>query len=367
MRRVKVGIIGCGIISNAYMGNAPKYPIIELVACADLDLSKAKAQAEKHKVPKACTPAELLADPSIEIVINLTIPAAHYPVAMDAIAAGKHVFNEKPLAVTRDEAQKMLDAAAKKGVRVGCAPDTFLGAGQQTARKAIDDGLIGRPLAGMAFMLCPGHESWHTNPEFYYQPGGGPMLDMGPYYLTALTNLLGPIKRIAGIAGVLNTDRTIANGALAGRKIKVETPDHVAGTIEFASGAIVTVVMSFATYFGSAPSPIVIHGTKGVLWVPDPNGFDGKVQVRRMGDESLLELPPVHHLGYGRMAGVADMAHAIAANRPHRASGQLAYAVLDAMIGFLDSSSSGKAYEPQALADRPAAMAVGSTAGVIDQ
>lgn len=366
MKTTKIGIIGAGNISGAYFGCSKTFPIMEIVAVADLDVARAKAAAEKHGVAKGCSPDELLADPSIEIVINLTIPAAHFSVALAAVNAGKHVVNEKPLTVTRAQAQELLAAAKKKGVRVGGAPDTFLGSGQQTARKAIDDGLIGKPICGTAFMLCPGHESWHPSPEFYYQPGGGPMLDMGPYYMTSLINLLGPIKRIAGIAGIVKPDRTITSAPLNGKKIDVQTPDHVAGTVEFVSGAIVTVVMSFATYRGAAPAPIVIYGTQGTLHVPDPNGFDGTVRVYKLGDSDFSDVPVVHHKGYGRSAGVADLAHALRENRPHRASGDLAYAVLDSMLGFLDSSDSGTAYHPITQIQRPAPMPIGGQLGVIE-
>ena len=220
MRKVKVGIVGCGFISSIYMENCPKFENLELVACADLDLQRAKAQAEKHGIPKAYTVNELLDDPDIDLVINLTIPRAHAAVSIQALEAGKHVYSEKPLAVTREEGQQILDTAAAKGLLVGSAPDTFLGAGIQTAIDLIDRGEIGTPIGASAFMLNRGHEHWHPDPGFYYDIGGGPMFDMGPYYLNALIAMLGPIKRISGSARISYPERTISSHPKAGRKFK---------------------------------------------------------------------------------------------------------------------------------------------------
>jgi predicted dehydrogenase len=211
MDKVKVGVIGCGAISGAYLGMARNFPIVEIAAVSDLDMDRARAAAKQYQLPKACSVDELLADKSIQIVLNLTVPKAHVPVAMRAIEAGKHMYAEKPLGVDREEGRKLVETAKRANLRVGCAPDTFLGAGIQTARKLIDDGAIGRPVAFTAFMMCPGHESWHPSPEFYYEVGGGPMFDMGPYYLTALLNLLGPAKRLTGAASIAIPERTITH------------------------------------------------------------------------------------------------------------------------------------------------------------
>ena len=366
-RPVKVGVIGCGNISSAYFSHAPVFPILEVAACADLDPEKAKAQAEKFGIPEVLTVDALLAHPDIEIVLNLTIPQAHVPVGLRAIEHGKHTYAEKPLGLTRADGQTLLDAAQAKGLRVGCAPDTFLGAGIQTARKVIDDGVIGRPVAFTAFMMGRGHESWHPSPEFYYQPGGGPMFDMGPYYLTALLNLLGPIHRLTGAASVAIPERVITSQPLHGQKITVTTPDHIAGTLEFAGGAVGTMIMSFATahpqYDGDFP--LTVYGTDGTLKVPDPNGFDGRVQVNTGG--GFEDVPLAFPTGYGRMVGVADMAQAIRSGRPHRANGAQAFAVLDAMQGFLDSSQSGAAYTPSAPYERPAPMPADLPFGTLDE
>ncbi len=364
---VKVGVIGCGSISGAYLGHAPVFPILDVIALADLDRDKAQAQADKYGVPSVLTVDELLAHPDIEIVLNLTVPQAHVPVALQAIAQGKHTYCEKPLALDRDEGRKVLDAARAKNLRVGCAPDTFLGAGVQTARKVIDGGGIGRPVAFTAFMMGRGHESWHPSPEFYYQPGGGPMFDMGPYYLTALMNLLGPITRLAGAASVAIPERVITSAPKHGQRITVTTPDHIAGTMEFDGGAVGTIITSFATRHAQydAEFPITIYGAEGTLKVPDPNGFDGRVQVATAG--GFEDVPFTSPTGYGRMVGVADMAQALRSGRAHRAGGEQAYAVLDAMQGFLDSSRTGRAHAPDAPYARPAPMPAGLPFGTLDE
>ena len=370
MQKVKVGIIGCGNISNSYLTNAKNFPILDIVAVADLELDRAKEKAAAHNVPHAMTVKEILKNSDIQLIINLTIPKAHAKVALAAINAGKSVINEKPLAVTRDEGKAILAAAKAKKVRVGCAPDTFLGAGHQTARKLIDEGAIGRPVAATAFMMSPGHEAWHPNPEFFYEAGGGPMFDMGPYYVTDLLQLLGPVKRIMGSAKIVIPVRTIGSKPKAGKKIKVKTPDHIAGNMEFESGAVATIITSFATANAgpSVPQPITIYGTEGTMMVPDPNGFDGPVKLwkKTNGNSEFIEVTPSHTKGYGRSIGAADMAQAIFTKRDHRVSGERAYAVLDIMQGFIDSSESGKAYNIKAKYTRPAPMPTGLALGELD-
>jgi predicted dehydrogenase len=367
--KVRVGVIGTGAISGAYLGMAKNFPIVEIAACADLNLDAARKKAAEFQVPRACSVDELLSDPSIELVLNLTVPKAHVPVALRAIEAGKHTYAEKPLGIDRAEAKKLLEVAAKKSRRIGCAPDTFMGAGIQTARKQIEQGAIGRPVAFTAFMMCPGHESWHPNPQFYYEVGGGPMFDMGPYYLTALLNLLGPVKKITALAGIEIPDRTITSEPLKGTKIHVDTPDHIAGVMEFQSGAIGTIIQSFATRFGEfgGKQPITIFGTEGTLKVPDPNTFDGPVSLRRIGDDAWREVPHEFVAGYGRSVGLADMAYAIRSGRRHRASGEQAFAVLDLMAGFLDSANSGQAFAPVAPYEKPAPMPVHLPFGTLDE
>ena len=367
MKKTKIGIIGCGNISGIYFKNGQNLEILETAACADLFLDRAQAKAKEFHVPKACTVAELLADPEIEIVVNLTIPKAHAEVALAALNAGKNVHGEKPLAVNRADGKKILETAKKKGLRVGSAPDTFFGAGIQTCRKLIDDGWIGKPVAATAFMMCHGHESWHPDPEFYYKVGGGPMLDMGPYYLTALVNLLGPIARVTGSTGTTFPTRLITSQPKRGTVIKVETPTHLAGTLDFAGGAVGTIITSFDIWNHHLPC-IEVHGTDGSMQVPDPNGFGGPVRIWRPGQSDWADVPLSH--GYAensRGVGVADMAYALRSGRPHRASGELAYHVLDVMLAFQDASESGKHIEIKSTCNQPAALPLGLRPGTLDK
>lgn len=359
---MRIGIIGCGNIAPQYLKHVKEYDFLEVAALADLDLKRAESRVEEFGVGRACSVDELIASPEVELVVNLTIPAAHHEVAMACVASGKHVYNEKPLTATVKQGRQLLDSAKAAGVCVGGAPDTFLGAGQQTARKAIDDGLIGKPVAGTAFMMCPGHESWHPAVEFHYRPGGGPMLDMGPYYLTALIHMLGPVRRVMGMVGIQKPVRTIGAGERIGQTLQVEVPDHVAGLLEFEQGAIVTIITSFAVVAHQHP-PITIFGTEASLGVPDPNGFDGEVTLCRERRGAWEPVPPVHAKGYGRMSGVADMAKAIEANRPARASGELAFEVLRVMHAFGESSQSGKAVDLTSGLKRPEPMPESETMG----
>lgn len=367
--RVRVGVIGCGAISGQYFRAARSFPILEIVAASDLRLEVARSKAQEFGIPRACPVNELLADPAIEIVLNLTVPKAHVPVALAALEAGKHTYCEKPLGTDREQAARVLELAAARKLRVGCAPDTFMGAGIQTARKLIDDGVIARPVAFTAFMMCAGHESWHASPEFYYEPGGGPMLDMGPYYLTALLNFFGPIKRITGAAAIAIPQRTITSAPKRGKTIRVQTPDHICGTIEFENGVVGTIITSFAMHHPTydAAQPITIYGTDGTLKVPDPNRFDGPVHVRLAREPDWREVPSPFQKGYGRSVGLADMAYAIRSGRPMRASGEMGFAVLDAMQGFLDSATTGRAFEPRSRFERPAPMPASLPFGVLDE
>jgi predicted dehydrogenase len=362
-----MGVIGCGAISGAYLGMARNFPIVEVAACADLDLDRARAQAEKFGVPKVLSVDDLLRD-SIELVLNLTIPRAHAQIALRAIEAGKHVYAEKPLGITREEGRNVLEAAKRRGVKVGCAPDTFMGAGLQTARKLIDDGAIGKPVAFTAFMMGRGHEHWHPSPEFYYEVGGGPMFDMGPYYLTALLNLFGPVKRVMGMGSIALPERTIASEPKRGQTITVQTPDHVVGTMEFENGAVGTIIQSFA--MPNAPDqekqPIRVYGTTGTMRVPDPNQFDGPVHVRGRDDAEWREIPHQFPTGYARSIGAADMAYAIRSGRPFRTSGEQALAVLDLMAGFLESSERGQAVTPTLGYERPAPLRADLPFGTLD-
>jgi predicted dehydrogenase len=354
MTKTRIGIIGCGNISSYYFKNLRSFGAVEVAACADLDAGRAQARGEEFGVPAVPVEA-LLADSAIEIVLNLTIPKAHAPVNLAALAAGKHAYTEKPLGVTREDGQRTLAAARAAGRRVGCAPDTVLGAGIQTCRKLIDDGAIGQPVAATAFMPSHGHESWHPDPEFYYKPGGGPLFDMGPYYLSALITLLGPVARVSGAARITYPERTITSQPHYGEKIVVETPTHVVGNLEFVSGAIGTLLTSFDMWASNLPR-IEIYGETGSLSVPDPNGFGGQVQVWKP-DTKWQDVPLTHHYTENmRGLGVADMAEAIQAGRPHRANGELGWHVLDTMHAILDSAREGRRIELSSQCARPEAM-----------
>jgi predicted dehydrogenase len=363
-QKVKVGIVGCGNISDRYLQWCPKFEILEVKACADLMMERAQAKAEQYGI-QACSVDELLADPEIEIVINLTIPQAHTEVDLAAIAAGKHVYGEKPLALNRADGQKILAAAQAQGVLVGSAPDTFLGGGQQTCRKLIDDGWIGRPVAATAFMVGHGHESWHPDPEFYYKAGGGPMLDMGPYYLTALVNLLGPVKRVTGSARTTFPQRLITSQPRYGTAIDVDVTTHLAGIVDFASGAVGTLIMSFDVWSHHLPR-IEIYGSEGTLSVPDPNTFRGPVYIKRAGAKDWSEIPLSHTDDVERGMGVADMAYAIQSGRAHRASGALAYHVLDTMLAVDDASAQGAHINLTGTVERPAALPLDLRPGTLD-
>ena len=367
MKKTGIGIVGCGNISGIYFKNlCTVFNNVEVIACADLEADRAKAKEEEYPGVRVATLEEILADQEIDIVVNLTTPQGHFPVAMQAVEAGKNLHNEKPLVLTRDEGKKLLAAAEAKGVRVGCAPDTFMGGGIQTCRKLIDDGWIGKPVAAQAFMLCHGHESWHPDPEFYYKTGGGPMFDMGPYYLTALVALLGPVTRVTGSTRISFPQRTITSEKKYGQKVDVEVPTHVAGVMDFASGAVGTITTSFDVWAAEVPL-IEIFGTEGSLSVPDPNGFGGVPKIKRMGAKQWSDLPLTH--GYAensRGIGPADMAAAIVADRPHRASGKLSYHVLDIMHAFHDASDSGQHVSLESSCERPAPLPPSLLPGTLD-
>ena len=364
MQRVGIGIIGCGNISEAYLKAAPTFPILDVRGVADLRPEAAQARASAFGV-RAMSVKQLLADPSIEIVVNLTVPLAHVEVSLQAIEAGKHVHSEKPLGITVAEAAPLLAAAKARGLRVGCAPDTFLGGAHQTCRKLIDEGAIGAPLAGTAFFMCPGHESWHPSPAFYYAPGGGPMLDMGPYYITDLVNLLGPVEQVAGMTARARDKRTITSEPLAGQTMTVDVATHVAGTMRFVSGAVVTIAMSFDVP-QHRHAPIELYGTESTMLVPDPNRFGGSIEIGR--NKSWSERPAQHLYADGnyRIIGVADLAHALRSGRPHRASGELAYHVLEVMEAFQISSDRGMHVSIESRPPRPAMLPVELVYGQLD-
>ena len=362
MDKVGIGIVGLGNISAAYLKAAQNFPVLDIRAVADMNPAAAKARADEFGL-KAVELDALFADPSIDIILNLTIPKAHVEVGLRAIEAGKHVYSEKPLGIVFAEGKKLVEAARAKGLRVGSAPDTFLGGAHQTARQVIDSGVLGQAVGGTAYFMCPGHERWHPNPAFYYEAGGGPMLDMGPYYITDLVNLLGPISKVLGVSTRLRDTRTITAKERAGEVIPVHVATHVSGTLVFANGAVVQITMSFDVA-GHKHVPLEIYGTEGSLIVPDPNNFGGQVQLLKKGGEwADVATDQPYWDGNFRSIGLADMAHAVLANRPHRCNGDLALHVLEVMEAFETSSRSGAAVEITTKAERPDALATSLVGG----
>lgn len=391
MRKVKVGIIGCGVISRTYMKNlAEIYEMLEVEAVADIFIEKAKETAEQFGIKKAYTVDELLADPEVEIVANLTIPKAHKEVNMKALSAGKHVYCEKPLALNQEDAKEQINFAKEKGLLLGCAPDTFLGAGLSTCRKVIEDGWIGTPIGATANLVGHGHETWHPAPEFYYKEGAGPMLDMGPYYITALVSMLGPVKKVSCFAKKTFDKRTITSKAQKGKEIDVDVLTHYAGLMEFADGLIANINMSFDVWLSNLPC-IEIFGTEGTLVVPDPNMFGGPVKVLRgnsmvdsvegmeVGEavekihseemfEFFHEVPLAYHKSTDNMRGLGllDMAYAIVKGREHRANPELVYHVMEVLNSFDKSAKSGETVRMQTACKKPKPIPIGLKNGTLD-
>ena len=350
MKKYNVGLLGCGDICDIYFKSCLSSEILNMAACASLHEEKAHRKAQEYNIPKACSIVDLINDPQIDIILNLTVPEVHGKFNLAALEAGKHVYSEKPLAAVLEDGQNIIALAKSKGLKVGCAPDTFLGGRLQTCRKAIDEGLIGEPTAAAAFVVSPGHEWHHPNPEFFYKPGGGPLLDIGPYYLTALVSLLGPVKSCCGFSKTTFPERTVLCGPKLGEHIKVEVPTYFSGTMEFSIGVIGTITASFDIWDSQLPR-IEIYGTAGTLCIPDvdplegPNVFGGPVLIktketsrwrgvpRKPELRDWDELSVIHKYNENsRGLGLSDMAYAIRDRRPNRASGEMAYHVLE--IGY---------------------------------
>jgi predicted dehydrogenase len=351
-----IGIVGCGNISPLYLKTIRQFDHLRVSALSDIQPEVAQARAAEFGIDRVLSFTELLADPEVDIVLNLTVPQAHATVAKAALMAGKHVYNEKPLATSVADAGELVALAKRQKLRLGCAPSTFLGATVQTARAAIDAGLIGEPVAASAMMLSRGMEHWHPNPAFFYQPGAGPMFDIGPYYLTALVNLLGAVSSVSAAARISFAERVITSAPRAGETFAVTTPTHIAGQMVHACGPISTVVTSFDVWHSEAPK-FEIYGAEGTLSLAAPNVFGGTVRVRKAKGSDWCSLPLVHRYtdmetGWG--LGLADMALAIEKGRAHRASAEQALHVLEVMQAFLDSAEGGRriaitsAYTPPA-------------------
>jgi predicted dehydrogenase len=338
-------VVGCGTISDEYLRNLTSFPDLNVLFCADLDLARAKEQAARYGVGASGTLAQALEYPGVELVVNLTLPVAHADVAADAVAAGKHVWNEKPLTTSPDTGRALLAQAARAGVRVGCAPDTVLGAGLQTARRLIGQGAIGAPQTALTLMQSPGPESWHPSPEFLFQPGAGPLFDLGPYYFSALATIFGPASRVAAVGRQAAATRVIGSGPKAGTEFGVGVPTHVGALVEYEGGGAASLMFSFDSPL-SRQGFVEITGTEGTMAVPDPNRFDGDIKIHgRDHERGHWETIPSAGASAGRGLGVLDLARGLRTGVPHRATGQLAEHVLEVMVA-VQASLEGAAFEP---------------------
>ena len=352
MDRLGIGIIGCGNISTTYFSLAPMFKGIEVRACADVNMAAAKARAEEYGVV-AQSVEDLLANPAVDVVINLTVPDAHFGISKLALQAGKHVWSEKPLVLSMAEGLELRALAAAGGLRVGCAPDTFLGGSHQFARAMIEEGKIGRVVAGSAAVMGHGMEHWHPNPDFFFLPGGGPILDMGPYYIANLINLIGPIKRVAALANASSATRTISSQPRAGETIPVKTPTNIHALLEFHNGATINLSTSWDVWAHKRVN-MEIYGDEGSLFVPDPNFFGGAVEMAGIDgvthDVALWDHPfgraNQDHSGVARAnyrsAGLADMAAALRDGRDHRASLDRTLHGVEVMLAVLQSGETGQ-------------------------
>lgn len=365
MEPIRVGIIGVGNVLNQYLDKIGVHPDVKVVALADVNAEAVRKRAAEYAVPKALSPEELLADDEVELVLNLTPPKLHAPVTLQAIAAGKHVLSEKPFATSLEEAEQILDAAQKAGVKVGSAPTTFLGSGMQTSRKLIDDGWIGRPVAAFASFACRGYEHWHPNVDPFYSPGAGPMLDIGPYLITNLVNFFGPVKRVSASAprSSETRPRPTRDGGYDG-VIEIQTPTHVTGTIDFESGGVATVIVSWDVWNHNLPH-LEIYGTGGSIAAPNPDHFSGAPILRRGEPRDLAldmtppgggdwrETPITHRDDAYRGIGLAEFGHAIRNGVEPRTGGAFAYHVLEVLLAFEKSSQLGRHIDIESTCERP--------------
>lgn len=347
MDKVKIGVLGAGAISGIYLKNLTAvFEETEVEAVCDICREKAEAAAKDYGIGKVYDAfEEMLADENVEIILNLTRPKEHYETTKQALLAGKHVYSEKPLAETFEEGKELTDLAKERGLLLGGAPDTFLGAGIRTCRKLIEDGFIGRVIGAEARMICRGHESWHPAPEFYYQKGGGPMMDMGPYYMTALVHLIGRVQGVSGMTGKSFEQRVITSQPKKGTKIDVEVPTYYGGLMRFENGAIGNVTMTFDVHYDSQAF-LEIYGTEGTLRVPDPNTFDGGITLLRPEEGVFREMPLLFpYRENSRGLGLAQMAKALREKGEFSANADLTLHVLEILTAFEKSSIQGSYLE----------------------
>ncbi|SHM77726.1 Gfo/Idh/MocA family protein [Roseibium suaedae] len=361
-----VGIIGCGNISTTYFKFAPLFKGVEIRGCADLNRGAAQARGEEFGV-RAMTVHDLLLADDIDVVVNLTIPDAHWPVSKEILSAGKHVYSEKPLVLNLEEGRAMQALAAEKGLKVGSAPDTFMGGAHQRARKAIDEGRIGKITAGTCHVMSHGMEHWHPNPDFFFLPGGGPILDLGPYYIANLVNLVGPVKRVAALTSMATPTRTISSQPRAGEEIPVKTPTNIHALLEFVNGATITLSASWDVWAHKHQN-MELYGTEGSLYVPDPNFFGGDVILT--GRDGVAETLADDGHPFGiinqehngrkfanyRAAGLADMVQSISTGSDYRCSLDRALHAVDVMCSILKSGETGSFVEIETPCERPAAL-----------
>ena len=354
IKPVGIGIVGAGVISEVYLKNlSTLFDHTRVVGVADVLPERAKARADQFGV-EALTVEELLAHPEIELVVNLTIPAAHADIAFRALEAGKSIYNEKPIAIEREDGKRILAMAKEKGLKAGSAPDTFLGGGLQTVRRLLDEGVIGEPVAVNAALLGHGMEAWHPDPFFFFQPGAGPLFDVGVYYVTALTSLLGPFASVSALARASFPERTIANGPKLGEKIPVTTPTHIVSSIAFESGVLGSLTASFDVWETDF-AKLTIYGSKGTLQLPDPNTFGGPIRLLVGGEDEWQEIPiTLPNTENSRGLGAADLAMSIRTGQPSRVDGELGYHVLDVMHAILESAERGSHVMIESTVDRPA-------------
>jgi predicted dehydrogenase len=363
-----VGIIGCGNISAAYFRLIPLYKNLKTVACADINPAASKARGEEFGVEAQDIDA-LLANPAVDVVVNLTIPEAHYPVSKKALEAGKHVYSEKPFVLSIEQGEDLRKIADAKGLRVGSAPDTYLGGAHQFARHLIDAGRVGKIMSGTAHVLGPGMEMWHPNPDFFFQPGGGPILDMGPYYVNNLVNLIGPVKRVVAMANKAKQERTISNGPRTGEKVPVIVMTNVHAVLEFQSGAQVALMASWDVW-ANRHQNMELYGTEGAIFVPDPNFFGGKVEVAGT-DKEVHEVEVWDHpltvknynFEWGLQAnyrgvGLADMMVGVETGRDHRCSLDRSLHTIDVLTSILRSAEEGRAIDIATTCSQPAALGI---------
>ncbi|HEV7275429.1 MAG TPA: Gfo/Idh/MocA family oxidoreductase [Devosiaceae bacterium] len=363
-----VGIIGAGNISAAYLRLAPLFKGLEVRAVADIIPEAAQKRAEEFNV-RAQTPDELLKNSEVDVVVNLTVPATHYQVSMDAISAGKHAYSEKPFVLTLEEGKLLRQAAEERNLAVGSAPDTFLGGAHQQVRDLIDSGKIGRITSGTTHVMSRGMEHWHPNPDFFFQVGAGPVLDVGPYYVTDLIHLIGPVKRVTAFTGMARQEREVtAEGPYKGTRIKVGTPTTIHGVLEFHSGAIVTIGASWDVV-SHGHHNIELYGTEGSVFVPDPNFFGGDVVIAGADGEKQKVAPWDHPFGKVnqtdnsgneranyRTAGLADMMQAIETGRPARCGLDVSLHAVDVMTSLLKAGESDRVLTLSTTCERPAAL-----------